>query len=180
MKSRFTSFLVMSNLAWFKYDQVWVKTIASNQMNVRHQPLRKHESALVFYGQRGTYNPQRTAGEPYTITRRASRFENTYGTQRDHVATNSGIREPTTVLTFPNPRVSGAHSAAKPVELVEHFIKTFTNPGDVVLDPVMGGGSAAVAALRTGRRFIGIEQEAHWVEYARIRLAAENISDAVA
>ena len=47
----------------------------------------------------------------------------------------------------------------KPVALLEYLIRTYTNLGDTVLDNCMGSGSTAVAALKCGRNFIGIEKE---------------------
>jgi DNA modification methylase len=55
------------------------------------------------------------------------------------------------------------------VELLEDLIGTYTNPGDIVLDPVIGGGSTAVAAVNLGRRFIGIEQDTQYAAAARLR-----------
>lgn len=49
------------------------------------------------------------------------------------------------------------HSAAFPVDLPKWFIKLFTEPGDVVLDPFVGSGTTAVAALQLSRYFVGIE-----------------------
>jgi site-specific DNA-methyltransferase (adenine-specific) len=49
------------------------------------------------------------------------------------------------------------HPTPKPVELSAHFIGLHTQPGHLVLDSFMGGGSTAIACIRTGRRFIGIE-----------------------
>jgi len=49
------------------------------------------------------------------------------------------------------------HPTPKPPALAAHFIKLHSQPGDVVLDPFMGGGSTGVAAIKSGRRFVGIE-----------------------
>lgn len=65
------------------------------------------------------------------------------------------------------------HPAEKPVELMQWIIENSTNEGDVVLDPFMGSGTTGVAALRAGRKFIGIEQDANWFEVARKRLEDE-------
>ena len=62
----------------------------------------------------------------------------------------------------------------KPVELMEYMILTYTRPGDVVLDFTMGSGTTGVAAINTGRRFIGIEQDPHYFE-----VATERISEAM-
>ena len=65
----FASMLIMSNLKQFKYDVIWEKTICSGQLNVKHRPLRAHESILVFYDKIPTYNEQKTNGKPYKIKR---------------------------------------------------------------------------------------------------------------
>jgi site-specific DNA-methyltransferase (adenine-specific) len=65
------------------------------------------------------------------------------------------------------------HPAPFPVELPTRLIELYTYAGDVVLDPFMGSGSAAVAALRTGRRYIGFDTDPGYVDAARLRLAEE-------
>lgn len=172
----FTSILVTSNLEEFRYEWIWRKTIGSGQLNVKHQPLRIHESVLVFYKKRPTYNPQLTEGEPYTVARDTSSWQGRgYGKQRDHRAHNPGVRYPKSVITVPNPRIKGGHPTQKPVALFEYLIRTYTNPGDVVLDNAIGAGTTAVAAERSGRRWIGIEIDERYVELANrnIRRARE-------
>lgn len=62
------------------------------------------------------------------------------------------------------------HSATFPVDLPAWFIKLFTQPGDVVLDPFMGSGTAAIAAIENKRNFIGIELQPEYVQLAQERL----------
>lgn len=64
----------------------------------------------------------------------------------------------------------GQHPTEKPPELAELFIKLHTAPGMVVLDPFMGSGSTGVAALRSGRRFVGVELDPVWFNKAAKRL----------
>lgn len=65
------------------------------------------------------------------------------------------------------------HPTPKPLELMLALIEDFTDPGDMVLDAFAGSGTTGVAALRLGRRFIGIEREQKWAELSRERLTAE-------
>ena len=65
------------------------------------------------------------------------------------------------------------HPAPFPVELPQRFIELYTWRGDVVLDPFMGVGTAAVAAVRTGRHYLGYDTDPRYVEAARKRVAAE-------
>jgi site-specific DNA-methyltransferase (adenine-specific) len=68
------------------------------------------------------------------------------------------------------------HPAPFPVALIERLIHLYTFKGDVVLDPFMGSGTSAVAAIKTGRRFVGYETKKEYVDIAirRIREAQTN------
>jgi DNA modification methylase len=65
------------------------------------------------------------------------------------------------------------HPTEKPWELAKAFIVWHSKRGDMVIDPFMGAASAGIAAMRLGRRFVGIEQDERWFEKAREKLAAE-------
>ncbi len=58
----------------------------------------------------------------------------------------------------------------KPVELIENILKHSSNEGGIILDPFLGSGTTAIAAINTGRFFIGIEKEPKYVDIARKRL----------
>ena len=62
------------------------------------------------------------------------------------------------------------HPAPFPVELPERFIRLYTYVGDVVLDPFLGSGSTAVAAVRTGRRYVGYDTDPEYVAIAEARI----------
>jgi site-specific DNA-methyltransferase (adenine-specific) len=68
--------------------------------------------------------------------------------------------------------VNGAHPTEKPLALMAEFLRQFSNPGELVLDPFMGAGTTGVACLDLGRRFIGIEQDPHHFGTACARLDA--------
>ena len=55
------------------------------------------------------------------------------------------------------------HPCQFPIELVERLVLALTNPGDIVLDPFMGVGSALIAALLHDRRAIGVDKEEQYV-----------------
>lgn len=65
------------------------------------------------------------------------------------------------------------HPTEKPVALLEHLIKTYSNEGAVVLDPTMGTGSAGVACKNTNRKFIGCEINPIYFESAQYRLIGD-------
>jgi DNA modification methylase len=64
------------------------------------------------------------------------------------------------------------HPAPFPVELPQRLIELYTYTGDLVLDPFLGAGSTAVAAVRTGRRYCGYDTDPAYIELARSRVAA--------
>jgi hypothetical protein len=64
------------------------------------------------------------------------------------------------------------HPNQKPVALLEKLIRRSTDPGDLVIDPFSGTGAVGEAALRTGRRFLGVEIDPDWVQASRKHLAA--------
>jgi len=65
------------------------------------------------------------------------------------------------------------HSATFPVDLPAWFIKLFTKEGELVLDPFMGSGTTAIAALRLGRHFVGVELSDQYHGVALERIAKE-------
>lgn len=166
----FTSRLVNSNPKWFKYDLVWEKTIASGQLNVRHQPLRVHESILVFYNKKPVYNEQKTKGDPYEIKRKADYKNDSYNKQKSSEKKNDGYRHARSVIKISNPRIKGGHPTEKPVELLEYLIKVYSNEGDTILDNCMGHGSTGVACLNLNRNFIGIELDDRYFQVATNKL----------
>lgn len=67
----------------------------------------------------------------------------------------------------------GLHPAPFPEAIARDHILSWSNPGDVVLDPFSGSGTTAKMARETGRRFIGIEVNPEYVEISRKRLAQQ-------
>ena len=179
----FSSMLVMSNLDEFKYEWIWSKNTVSNFVNAKRQPLRNHESVLVFYDKPTTYNPIKELRQlkPDSEKRFEYEFTSTKGNGRIYgglkktrfIPESKTHRYPTTVKQFDSvPSASGkSHPTQKPVALYEYLIKTYTNEGDTVLDFTMGSGTTGVACVQTGRNFIGIEIESKYFEIAEKRIA---------
>lgn len=65
------------------------------------------------------------------------------------------------------------HPTVKPLSLMQYLVRLVTTPNGIVLDPFSGSGTTAIAALRTGRYFIGIEKEHKYVEITKERIAKE-------
>ena len=134
--------------------------------------MKRHENVLVFYRKQPAYNPQFVDGKPYSWhSRRSGGEAGGIAPTTDTPIENTGTRYPSSILRFKQER--GFHPTQKPVELMAWLIRTYSNPGDVVLDPTMGSGTTGVAAIREGRNFLGIELEnQHFLTSAnRIKVA---------
>lgn len=178
----FTARLIMSQPKIYKYKWVWEKSKSTNFLNAKKQPLRKHEDICVFYQKQPTYNPQMRSGEPYDKGVRKNQLSGNYGDFSPVHVKSDGERYPVDMLYFKTAESEGEvfNPTQKPVELGKYFVRTYTNPGDIVLDNTFGSGSFLVAALEEGRNFIGIEKntdvarfktgEVDYIEVARDRL----------
>ena len=156
----FTAKLILSQPNIYKYKWVWEKSKPTNFLNAKKQPLRKHEDVCVFYKKQPVYHPQMTKGEPYDKGKRKNQQCGNYGDfESVHVASD-GERYPTDIIYVKTTESEGPvlHPTQKPIELGRYMVRTYTNPGDIVLDNTFGSGSFLVAALMEGRNFIGIEK----------------------
>lgn len=155
----FTQKMIMSNTKWFKYRIVWEKSKSTNFLNAKKQPLRKYEDVCVFYRKQPTYNPQMGKGESYNKGTRKAQFTGSYGDFLPVEVKSDGERYPTDIVYFKTAESEGEvfHPTQKPIELGRYLVKTYTNPGDTVLDNTSGVGSFLIAAMLEGRNFIGIE-----------------------
>ena len=166
----------------FKYKMVWVKNQASNHLNAKIQPMRKHEDILVFGEGRTKYNQVLLPGEPYHVTASPSKARtrsSNYGVHAMPEFKNEGTRVPDDVLFFDRvpkrTKNQHRHPTQKPLDLCEYLIRLFTDPSDLVLDPTMGSGTTVVAAVRTGRRAIGVERDPEWFAHAQQRVVEAEV-----
>lgn len=160
----FTSMLVMSNHDWFKWEDVWRKSNVTGFLNCKVMPLRQHENILVFGNGKVTYNPQLEMKPAKDIrpSRQSSVGTPCYGQYESEAESTIPLEMsyPRSIINFNttyHEREAGLHPTQKPIGLLSYLIKTYTDKGDTILDNTMGSGSTGEAALRTGRRFIGIE-----------------------
>lgn len=156
----FTAKLILSQEKLFKYKWVWEKSKPTNFLNAKKQPLRKHEDVCIFYQRQPTYHPQMTQGSAYDKGVRKNQLSGCYGDFEPVHVHSDGERYPTDIIYIKTAESEGevVHPTQKPIELGRYLIRTYTEPGNVVLDNTCGSGSFLVAALLEGRNFIGIEK----------------------
>ena len=144
--------------------------------SAKYRPMKYYEEICVFYDKVGTYNPQM---KPRVGRGKSCYNYDHYCGASNHVTYskvkkryNPDFVQPSDILEFnvvPN-RKGKLHPTQKPVALLEHLIKTYTNEGDIVLDNCMGSGSTGVACVNTGRNFIGFELDTNYFEIASKRV----------
>jgi DNA modification methylase len=155
----FTSALVTSNLKWFRCEWIWDKVNAANFANSKKQPLKVHENVLVFCEHQPLYKPERVPGAiNHTQGRSQSNVSETRLISGRVADDLSGLKYPKSIQTFPkHSSQCRLHSTQKPLSLMRYFVRTYTNEGDVILDPACGSGTTCVAALTENRHFLGID-----------------------
>jgi site-specific DNA-methyltransferase (adenine-specific) len=112
-------------------------------------------------------------GASYKTNRKANCSTNYANTRAWKSANTDGSRYPTTVLRplKLNAVDRGLHPTQKPLALLEYLIRTYTRPGELILDNCAGSGTTLLAAHNTGRRFVGMERNQKYYWRARRRLA---------
>lgn len=173
-QGQFSAKMIMAAEDIYRYSLVWHKNKATGHLNAKKQPMRAHEDIMVFYKRSPVYHPQMTEGhEPLHYARNTNSGTN-YGKTKGSVSdSKTTLRYPTSVLSIPvinNDDPAKVHPTQKPIELAAWLIRTYTNPGDFVLDNVCGSGAFMVAAKQEGRHFIGMEADPGYAAYAQERI----------
>lgn len=176
----FSSHLRMSNIKMYRYDWIWEKSNPSNIANANYMPMKYHELVSVFYKKLPVFNKQmikRSESGKKKINTAKKRLKkgvkpNIYKSSKltnlkrmpiNELARSSEYKNPSSIVRIPSLRAGSSkecvdHPTQKPVRLLNLFVRTYTNKGDIVLDNCMGSGSTAISCLRNSRNFIGMEQ----------------------
>ncbi len=160
----FTTVLISNQIDKFKYEWIWQKNAGSNFAQTKNQPMKEHESVCVFGKKKLIYNPimqERTGTGSNRVKKpiqsNTKKLNNVYGEiPVGEKKKYDELRVPSSVQKFNRER--GLHPTQKPVALFEYLIRTYTNPGDTVLDNCIGSGTTAIACENTDRKWIGIEK----------------------
>lgn len=146
-------FLMRGEIIWYKGAGAGVSMAWGSWQSAANPVLRDtHEYILVF--SKGSFSRKKPAGKEDTITREQ-------------------FMEWTKSVWIMNPESAKkvGHPAPFPVELPYRLIQLYTYTGDIVLDPFMGSGSTAIAALKSNRKYVGYEIDPAYVKLAEERIA---------
>ena len=172
----FTIDLINSNRNRFRYKLIWNKNVPTGMATAKYRPMKYYEEICVFGNSASKYNP---IMKPRVGVGKACYNYDHYCSDNNHIQLKMQKKrydpdyvQPSDVLSFnvvPN-RNGKLHPTQKPVELIEWLIKSYSNEGDTILDNCMGSGTTAVAAMRTGRNFIGFETDVNYFNIANERI----------
>ena len=174
----FSSALRMSQMDKFKYDWIWIKNCPVGFVNAHLKPMNKHEIVSIFSdGKTSNGNKNNMFYLPQGLEKHGKivRGRFPFGRFSRQSIVQEFTNYPMTVLKFGNSNHESLHPTQKPIDLLEYLIRTYTNKGETVLDFTMGSGSTGVAAMFSGRKFIGIEKDEKYFDIARRRI--ERASD---
>ena len=169
----FSHVLACSNLKMFRYEWVIEKTKATGHLNAKKMPMKAHENILIFYKKLPVYHPQMSKGHTPVHSYVKHTTDGTcYGQTKTGISGGGSTqRYPRDVLKFPwDTQKNSLHATQKPVAVCEYIIKTYTNPGDVVLDSTAGSMTTAIAAIQTGRKYICMEKNREIFETGKERI----------
>ncbi len=146
-------FLMRGEIIWYKGAGAGVSMAWGSWQSAANPVLRDtHEYILIF--SKGSFGRDKSAEKENTITR------------------EQFMEWTKSVWHFkPESAKKVGHPAPFPVELPYRLIQLYTYKGEIVLDPFMGSGSTALAAVKSGRNFVGYETDAGYVELCKKRLA---------
>jgi site-specific DNA-methyltransferase (adenine-specific) len=132
--------------------------------------MKMHESVLLFCADSSfCYNPQMQAGKAYSATSGARSAIYNSVVIPNWTTVNQGDRYPTSIIDISSP-ANTEHETQKPIALYEYLLRTYSNPGDLILDPCAGSCTTAIAAYNTDRQFICIEQDETYYNAGQTRL----------
>jgi modification methylase len=146
-------FLMRGEIIWYKGAGAGVSMAWGSWQSAANPVLRDtHEYILVF--SKGSFSRKKPADKENTISKEQfMEWTKSVWTMNTESAKNVG------------------HPAPFPVELPHRLIQLYSFSGDIVLDPFMGSGSTAIAALQSGRAYLGYEINPDYIQLAEARLA---------
>ena len=183
--TKFGYTLIKSWEKGFKMDMVWKKRNKTGGLQSKHRPMRNHEMVYFFYEQAPKYNRdkyhkrinnQKIASSETSAGTKSNKFDNENKVRKQ---TNFNPVQPASVVEdeplsmFESTKVfigKRHHQTEKPQDILEFFLKYWTDEGDTVLDPTMGSGSTGVACKKLERNFIGYELDKTIFEVAKKRM----------
>lgn len=174
------AFALQADGWWLRSDIIWAKPNPMPE-SVRDRPTRSHEYIFLLTKSARYYYDADAIAEPAINSGRVVRCDGTqkntghqnprYTGAKPRDITVADLRNARSVWAVTTQPFPEAHFAVFPEKIPSLCIRAGSREGDLVLDPFMGSGTTAVVAEKLGRRWVGIEANADYIEIAKRRLA---------
>lgn len=174
----FTSVLVASHIRGYKHHWIWQKTRGTGFQVAKYRPMMQTEDIIVFTanGKKVNYFPQMVKLDKPVVYSNASTSSgaNFLGKLNKGKKTVTE-KYPLNVIKVKQ-QSKPVHPTQKPVELFEYLIRTYTKPGNLVLDNCAGSGTTGVACQNLDRDFILMELDKEYCDTCCQRTGLESWS----
>jgi len=138
-----------------KYHYIWIKDSPTNFFHAKKQPLRQEEEILIFYKKKHTYNPQMIGDTFYKqSTCGKSKYYGSRGEIKKETTEGHYGKYPNNILNFKR-HIRGFSTRSN--ELVDYFIKTYSNEGDTILDLTCYNALTGHRCKILNRNYIGVD-----------------------
>ncbi len=146
-----------------KYNYSWLKSNSTGFLSVKYQPLRNVEEIFIYYKKTGTYNPQMVGSK--FVNKRNVKYggKNAYWGEAGVNKPNEYVKEeghvgkyPTTFLEYPIRKGKG-NGITRPDEMIDYFIKTYSNEEDTILDMTHHNNIVGDRCELLNRNYIGVD-----------------------
>jgi len=165
----FTFDLICSQRKNLKYVWYWNKLcVPTGHLFAKHQPMRMIEEICIFYKKKGTYNPQMIKRENDLIKEERPNTSHYYGKKMKKTVEGKTYthRYPTHLLEFKRRH----HSfSTRPDDLIDYFIKTYSNENDTILDLTCSDGQTMLGCKRLKRKYIGVDLDINMLKLCKDR-----------
>ncbi len=161
-------FNIHDTMIWDKGSFTAVGTLAHRYASVFEYMF------VLSKGRPKTFNPIRDRINKHAGKKKSGTIRLANGSMKAFSSSGvlSDVGQRYNVWSIPPDKKNKAHPAVFPLALVRDHVLSWSNAGDVVLDPFMGSGTSGIAAVSLGRRFIGIEASSRYYAAAKARISA--------
>ena len=180
---RVATALIMSQIQHYKATWYWRKERGTNFVQAKRYPMRVIEDCVLFCKKTPNYYPIMRDVKPYShVLPKPKNGEaqhmdsSSVDAEGNRIVKQYDKAYPTNILEIPRDNMAAGkslHPTQKPVALFEYLIRTYTHEGMTVLDNTAGSGTTAVAAERTGRKWVCIEKQPEYYYPAVARVISE-------
>lgn len=167
----FTTDVMNANRKYYRQELIMHKSHAQGFLSAPKRPLSAHENVLVFSKDKAPYYvPEFTEGKPYRVEYNRNYSMSNYGKEecgrKGKILENEGTRYPRSVFEVSNPNMLMMHPHGKALSFIRKLVRLYSDPGDLVFDACMGGGSTPAACYVEGRNFKGCELTKKWFNFS--------------